>query len=74
MVVGHKGVKLQRVELKAGVVDVLHILHGVLVHGEQRGSLEDTEGGCTSSFSTFCFTMPQINHWMNHHTSSLTDI
>lgn len=39
MVVGHEGVELQGVELKAGVVDVLHILHGVFVHGEQGGSL-----------------------------------
>lgn len=42
VVVGHQGVELQRVELETGVVDVLHILHGVFVHGEQRGSLEDT--------------------------------
>jgi len=41
MVVGHESVELQGVELKAGVVDVLHILHGVLVHGQQGGGLED---------------------------------
>ncbi len=42
MVVGHEGVELQGVELKAGVVDVLHILHGVFVHGQQGGGLENT--------------------------------
>lgn len=41
MVVGHEGVELQGVELKAGVVDVLNILHGVFVHGQQGGGLED---------------------------------
>lgn len=40
VVVGHEGVELQRVELEAGVVDVLHVLHGVFVHGEQGGRLE----------------------------------
>lgn len=55
MVVGHEGMKLQRVELKAGVVDVGHILHGVFVHGEQRGSLEDTN---MSSISTYVFLYP----------------
>lgn len=39
MVVGHEGMELQRIEFKAGVVDVLHILHGVFVHGEQGGGL-----------------------------------
>lgn len=51
MVVGHKGVKLERVELKTGVVDVLHILHGVLVHGEQCCSLEDTQKSLHTSLS-----------------------
>lgn len=43
MVVGHEGMELQRVELEAGVVDVLHVLHGVLVHGQQGGRLEETQ-------------------------------
>lgn len=43
MVVGHEGVELQGVELKASVVDVLNILHGVLVHGQQGGGLEGGE-------------------------------
>lgn len=43
MVVGHEGVELQGVELEAGVVDVLHVLHGVLVHGQQGGGLEGRE-------------------------------
>lgn len=42
MVVGHEGVELQGVELEARVVDVLHILHGVFVHGQQGGGLEGT--------------------------------
>lgn len=41
VVVGHEGVELQGVELKASVVDVLNILHGVFVHGQQGGGLED---------------------------------
>lgn len=41
MIVAHQGVELQGVELKASVVDVLHILHGVFVHSQQGGSLED---------------------------------
>lgn len=41
VVVGHEGVELQGVELKASVVDVLDILHGVFVHGQQGGGLED---------------------------------
>lgn len=43
MVVGHQGVELQGVQLEAGVMDVLHILHGVFVHGQQGGGLEDTQ-------------------------------
>lgn len=43
VVVGHEGVELQGVELKAGVVDGLHILHGVFVHGQQGGGLEGTQ-------------------------------
>lgn len=43
VVVGHEGVELQGVELEAGVVDVLHVLHGVLVHGQQGGGLEGRE-------------------------------
>lgn len=39
VVVGHEGVELQGVQLEAGVVDVLHVLHGVLVHGEESRSL-----------------------------------
>lgn len=42
VVVGHEGMELKRVELEAGVVDVLHVLHGVLVHGQQGGRLEET--------------------------------
>lgn len=42
IVVGHEGMELQGVEFKAGVVDVLDILHGVFVHGQQSGSLEET--------------------------------
>lgn len=40
MVVGHEGVKLQGVELEASVIDGLHILHGVFIHGQQGGGLE----------------------------------
>lgn len=40
MIVGHEGVQLQGVQLEASVIDVLHILHGVFVHGQQRGGLE----------------------------------
>lgn len=40
VVVAQQSVELQRVELEAGVVDVLHILHGVLVHGEEGRCLE----------------------------------
>lgn len=43
MVVGHQGVKLQGVELEAGVMDVLHVLHGVFVHGQEGGGLETQE-------------------------------
>lgn len=43
VVVGHECMQLQGVELEAGVVDVLHVLHGVLVHGEQSGGLEDAD-------------------------------
>lgn len=39
-VVGHEGVELERVQLEAGVVDVLDILRGVFVHGQQGGGLE----------------------------------
>lgn len=42
VVVGHESVQLQGVELEAGVVDVLHVLHGVFVHGQQGGGLEHT--------------------------------
>lgn len=52
MVVGHEGVELQGVELKAGVVDVLHILHGVFVHGQQGGGLEDTHKNISVSFTS----------------------
>lgn len=48
MVVGHECVELQGVELKAGVVDVLHILHGVFVHGQQGGGLEETHRKCVN--------------------------
>lgn len=40
VVVAQQSVELQRVELEAGVVDVLHVLHGVLVHGEESRCLE----------------------------------
>jgi len=40
VVVAQQSVELQRVELEAGVVDVLHVLHGVLVHGEEGRCLE----------------------------------
>lgn len=40
VVVAQQSVELQRVELEAGVVDVLHILHGVFVHGEESCCLE----------------------------------
>lgn len=53
VVVGHECVELQGVELKAGVVDVLHILHGVFVHGEQGGGLEDTEKNISVSYISF---------------------
>ena len=53
VVVGHECVELQGVELKAGVVDVLHILHGVFVHGEQGGGLEDTEENISVSYISF---------------------
>lgn len=43
MVVGHEGVELQGVELEASVVNVRNILHGVFVHGQQGGGLEDGE-------------------------------
>lgn len=43
MVVGHESVELQGVELEAGVMDIWHILHGVFVHGQQSGGLEQTE-------------------------------
>lgn len=43
VVVTHERVELQRVELEAGVVDVLDVLHGVLVHGEQSRRLERDE-------------------------------
>lgn len=43
MVVGHECVELQGVELEAGVVNVLHILHGVFVHGQQGGGLKDAQ-------------------------------
>lgn len=47
MVVGHEGVELQGVELEAGVMDVWNILHGVFVHGQQGGGLEDTHRSST---------------------------
>lgn len=40
VVVAQQSVELQRVELEAGVVDVLYILHGVFVHGEESCCLE----------------------------------
>lgn len=40
VVVTQQSVELQRVELEAGVVYVLHVLHGVLVHGEEGRCLE----------------------------------
>lgn len=40
VVVAQQSIELQRVELEAGVVDVLHILHGVFVHGEEGRCLE----------------------------------
>lgn len=43
VIVGHEGVELQGVQLEAGVVDVLDILHGVFVHGQQGGGLGGTE-------------------------------
>lgn len=49
VVVGHERVELQGVELEAGVVDVLHVLHGVLVHGQQGGRLEGEESELTRS-------------------------
>ena len=39
VVVGHEGVELQGVQFEAGVVDVLNVLHGILVHGQQGGRL-----------------------------------
>lgn len=40
VVVAQQSVELQRVELEAGVVYVLHVLHGVLVHCEEGRCLE----------------------------------
>lgn len=40
VVVTHECVELQGVELEARVVDVLDVLHGVLVHGEESRRLE----------------------------------
>lgn len=55
MVVGHEGVELQGVELEAGVMDVLHILHGVFVHGQQGGGLEGTQKNISMSYISYFY-------------------
>lgn len=40
VVVAQQSIELQRVELEAGVVYVLHVLHGVFVHCEEGRCLE----------------------------------
>lgn len=76
MVVGHESVELQGVELEAGVVDVLHILHGVFVHGQQGGGLGDTQkrmstGYIPSIVYSCCLYISKLlkmcNRWTLYH-------
>lgn len=63
MVVGHEGVKLQGVELEASVIDGLHILHGVFIHGQQGGGLEgDTNTYVVNQTHSYCFECKQSGH------------